>query len=452
MSTSFGQFNEDLIRALVGARGVIERKAILSQQAARLLEEGGHLLHFLPLNFVFDENDCAELAQSASTLIDSQTKILNHLVRIAGREGTLQLFRVPQGMQRFVNWEELLNPTYLVARLDIIQSKSGYHFCEFNIDSCVAAAEIFEFAEDYFHELNVSVQDVLGRRPPLKTLGAFIAEAARRKNAARIVILDWSAGGGSAGKGYLSFERMRGHVARETDPLPVFIADEKSYDPAWLTREEARRTFVHRGFMMDEMDDGGAFLDQLLALGTPVVNTYESEIRMNKIWFALFHDDQINHILTQHERDLIRQYIPYTCELNAQNVSHFIEQKDDYIFKAKQSFGGQGICLGEEASHEELKELFSEDNVSGWVAQKLVDILPAVFPHDESFCDESQNLVFGMYLYGSHADGMLVRASKRSKIVNVTAGDAKLAWAICANEATKATMVSRLWEGNSAGQ
>ena len=452
MSTSFGQFNEDLISALVGARGLIERKAILSHQAARLLEEGGHLLHFLPLNFVFDEDDCAELARSASALINIQTKILNHLVQSVGRAGTLRLFRVPQPMQRFVNWDELLDPRYLVARLDIIQSEAGYYFCEFNIDSCVAAAEIFEFAEDYFNELNVSVQDVLGKRPPLKTLGAFIAEAARRSNAARIVILDWSTGGGSAGKGYLSFERMRRHVAREAEPLPVFIADDKSYDPEWLRPKEARRTLVHRGFMMGEMDDGGAFLDQLLELGTPVVNTYESEIRMNKIWFALFHDEKLNRILNEGERDLIRKYIPYTCELNAQNVSHFIEHKNDYIFKEKQSFGGQGIRLGEEASVKELNELFSEDNVSGWTAQKLVDALPATFPHDESFCDESQNLVFGMYLYGSQADGMLVRASRRSKIVNVTAGDAKLAWAMCANEATKAAMVSRLRVSNSAGQ
>ncbi len=205
MSTSFGQFNEDLIRALLGVRGAIEHREILSHQADRLLEEGGHLLHFLPLNFVFDENDCAELAGSALTLINVQTKILNHLVKSAGHEGTLRLFRVPEAMQRFVNWEELLDPSYLVARLDIIQSAAGYHFCEFNIDSCVAAAEIFEFAEDYFNELNVSVRDVLGKRPPLTTLGSFISETARRKNANRIVILDWSVGGGSAGKGYLSF-------------------------------------------------------------------------------------------------------------------------------------------------------------------------------------------------------------------------------------------------------
>ena len=446
--TPFGQFNEDLIGALVGSREVIERKAILSDQEARLIDEGGHLLHLLPLNFVFDERDCAHLAEAASALVEIQTKIIRHLAGSIGCEGILHMFRVPEAMRRFVNWEELLDPDYLVARFDIVQSEAGYHFCEFNIDSCVAAAEIFEFANDYFSKLGVS----LGVRSPLKNLGTFVAQTATRKNAARIVILDWSVAGGSAGKGYLSFERMRGHVAREADPVRVFIADEKSYDHGWLTPQEAPRTLVHRGFMMEEMDDDGAFLNQLLALGTPVVNTYESEIRMNKVWFALFHDETISPILSNTERDLISKYIPYTSELDPRNLSFFIERKKKYIFKEKQSFGGKGIRLGEKTSTEELKALLQEDSVGEWIAQELVHALPATFPHDESFRSEPQNLVFGMYLYGSQANGMLVRASTHSKVVNVTAGDAKLAWAVCVNEATKAGIVTGLMEGSSVGR
>src|SRR6185369_9000001 len=201
-----------------------------------------------------------------SALIGAQTKILRHLAASVGREGILRLFRVPDAMRRFVSWDELLDPQCLVARIDILQSRDGYRFCELNVDSCVAAAEICEFAGDYFHELGVSVHE-LGATPPLQDLGHLLAQAARRLDAARVVILDWSVGGGSAGKGYLSFERMRAHVARAVSPLPVFIADEKTFDPGWLTPGEAKRTLVFRGFMMDEMDDDGAFLDRLLALG-----------------------------------------------------------------------------------------------------------------------------------------------------------------------------------------
>lgn len=451
MSVPFGQFNADLIGALVGCREVIERKSVLSNQWARLVAEGGHLLRLLPLNFAFDERDYARLAEAAPALVNVQTKLIRHLASTVGREGMLRTFRVPEGMRRFVNWGELLEPETLVARFDILQAEDGYRFCEFNIDSCVAAAEIFEFAADYFDELGISVRDGLGIPPPLEDLAASVARLAARKRAARIVILDWSVGGGSAGKGYLSFERMRGHVARAVAPVPVFIADEKSYDPGWLAPEEARRTLVYRGFMMDEMDDGGAFLDTLLALGTPVVNTYESEIRMNKVWFALFHDEALRPVLSRAERELIARYIPYTCEIDERNRASLIEHKDGYVFKEKQSFGGSGIRIGESTSAEELSALLRGDAARGWTAQELVRALPATFPHDESFRSERQNLVFGMYLYGARANGMLVRASTRSKVVNVTAGDAKLAWAVCVDESTKARIVAGLAGGAGAG-
>jgi hypothetical protein len=450
MTLSFGQFNEELIGALLGSRELIARRSVLANQEARLLNEGGHLLRLLPVHFVFDERDCAVLAQAASALIDVQTKILRHLAASIGRDGILRRFRVPDTMRRFVNWDELLDPQCLVARFDILQSQDGYRFCEFNVESCVAAAEIFEFGGDYFSELGVSVDD-LGVTPPLRDLGGLLAQTARRLNAARVVILDWSAGGGSPGKGYFSFERMRGHVARAASPIPVFITDETRFDPAWLAAEEAKRTLVFRGFMMHEMDDDGAFLDRLLAQGMPVVSTYETEIRMNKVWFALFHDESLLSALTPDERGLIAKYIPFTCEIDARNRDALIASKHRYVFKEKQSFGGNGIHFGESMSTAELEQLFTGDEAGRWTAQELLDPYPAMFPHDERLESERHHFVLGLYLYGARASGMLVRGSTRSKVVNATVGNAKLAWAFCVNEAAKATLLNGLREGTGAG-
>ncbi|HYK00412.1 MAG TPA: hypothetical protein VE974_01560 [Thermoanaerobaculia bacterium] len=451
MNVPFHQFNAELLEILGSDRERIERKSLLAAQEARLAKEGGHRLHMLPVNFVFDERDRDQLAEAAAAFVAVQTKILRHFAATVGREGILQTFRVPAAMQRFVNWNELLEPECLVARFDILQSRDGYHFCEFNIDSCVAAAEIFEFAGTYFDELGVGVQDRLGLTPPLKNLGAYIAQLARKRDAARIVILDWSTDGGSAGKGYLSFDRVRGHLQREAAPLPVFIADEKTYDPAWLSEAEARRTLVFRGFMMDEMDDGGAFLDLLIAQGTPVFNTYESELRMNKVWFALLHYEALQSILTPRERALIAKYIPYTCEIDGGNVESLIERRSEYVFKEKQSFGGKGIHVGDETPVEELRAILSGERMRDWTAQQLLHALPATFPHDERFDSEPHNLVFGMYLYGSNAAGMLVRGSTRSRVVNVTVGNAKLAWAFSVSEAARAALVSGLAEAQRAG-
>lgn len=432
--------------ALLANADRLAQQQFFSKQATRVSEMGGHRMGLLPLHFVFDAGDFDELAAAGIAFIGIQGKILRHLVEREGQDGVLERFRVPEAMRRLVSWTELLDPEHLVARFDILQSNAGYHFCEFNIDSCIAGAEIFDFMTDYFEALGVSARDRLAVRAPLEDLAAFIGQSARRAHASRIVILDWSVGGGSAGKGYFSCDSMRDHIAREVYPTPVFIADEKSYDPLWLEAEEARQTLAYRVFMMEEMDDGGQFLARLLQAGTTVINTYESEIRMNKVWFALFHDQRLLQILTASERALIARYIPYTRELTPTDVEGFIERKDEYIFKAKQSFGGIGIRIGAEASAQELRELFAQDGVENWLAQRLIDCLAATFPHDESRESEPQNLVFGMYLYGNRPNGMLVRASRHSKVVNVTAGRAKMAWAACANPAARAELVSCLHE------
>ncbi|MCU1349753.1 MAG: hypothetical protein JWO56_2783, partial [Acidobacteria bacterium] len=249
---------------------------------------------------------------------------------------------------------------------------------------------------------------------------------------------------------YMSFERMRGHLAQAVHPIPVFIADEKTCEADWLRPEEARRTLFYRGFLMDEMDDGGVFLDRLIALGATVINTYESEIRMDKAWFVLFHDETIRPLLTARERELIDAYLPYTCDIGGHNAASLIEHKSRYVFKEKHSFGGKGIHFGEETPAEELSALF-DDHPGEWTAQEVVPIAPAMFPVDAGFRSELQKVVFGLYLYGSRVNGMLFRASTHSRIVNVTVGSARLAWAFPANETTRAELVTSLREAAGVG-
>lgn len=444
MTAPFARFTEALVTALIEGRGRIEEVQLFARQAARLIEQRGHLFRLLPVHFVIDARDTAELAEAAVALVGVQTKILRHLVASEGREALLQRFGVPEAMRRFVNWDELLDPQHLIARFDILPSEDGYRFCEFNIDSCVAGAEIFEFMVDYFDALGISVRDRLGIRSPLEELATFLGEAARRLKVARVVLLDWSAGGGSPGKGYFSFEIMRAYVARAVDPIPVVIADENTYDPAWLAEDEARRTLVHRSCMMEDMDDGGLFLDRLLAAGTLVRNTYESEIRMNKGWFALFHDEAIAPALSATERDLVARWIPYTADLTEANLASFLAQKQAYIFKAKQSFGGAGIRIGDETPADALEAQLRKTGLHHWTVQQLLTAAPMVVPHGENLRGEPSNVVLGLYLYGSRANGMLVRASETSRVVNVTAGHAGAAWGASVSEAAAAELVSSI--------
>jgi hypothetical protein len=444
LGTRWDQFNAEFIRELVAKRSLIEAKKLVSLLTKRMKDEGGHLYNLLPLHLLFDAGDAAALASVARQLVAIQTKILTHLAQTVGRSGILDLFHVPPQMRRFVNWDELLNPKYLIGRFDILQTTAGYWFCEFNIDSCVAGAELFEFMCHYFDLLELPLKQRFGIRSPLEDLSTMIGEFVRDHAIDRVVILDWSVGGGSPGKGYLTYDYMRSYLAGELHPIPVFIADEKTYDPAWLHETQARQTLVHRGFMMTEMDDEGRFLDQLLRAGTRVFSTFEAEIRMDKGWFSLLHQNGQGCPLTEPERSVISTYLPFTCNLDPNNLNFILSRKEDYIFKQKRSFGGAGIYIGEETSVQELRAAFDATALSEWTAQKLLNPVPANFPSEDSFRLVPQNVVFGLYLYGPHANGMFLRASERSRVVNVTSGKAKAAWASCVSAETRDRLVACL--------
>lgn len=442
--------NARLIARLCDAPAMTYQR-LIQRLNVRMIQEGGHRLGLLPVHFIFDSADGVQLAEAATALVQAQTRIIRHLIEHEGRDGLMERFEVPKGMQRFINWTELTNPTQFVARFDILQSDDGYHFCEFNVDSCVAGAEISEYMVDYFDGLGVTANEHLPIRLPLLDLALLLRDIAHQKQLERVVILDWSIGGGSPGKGYFSFERMRACLARELAPIPIFIANEKTYDRRWIDAQEARRTLVHRGFMMDEMDDQGQFLDELLAAGTTVVNTYESEIRMNKVWFALFHDPLLNaHVLTENERKLIAKYVPRTCEISSQNLHALLAQKDAYIFKAKQSFGGAGILIGDEIDTAALEVALHKNGLGNFVAQEMLRLSPISCPYDADLHCVPSNLVFGLYLYGTRANGMLVRSSRVSRIVNVTAGHAKMAWALAATPQAEQELLAQLARSLSA--
>jgi uncharacterized circularly permuted ATP-grasp superfamily protein len=195
---------------------------------------------------------------------------------------------------------------------------------------------------------------------------------------------------------------------------------------------------------MDEMTDGGAFLQALVDGGATVVNTYESEIRMNKIWFALLHDEAIQSQLDPADRDLIVRTIPHTFALDDGNFAATLAAKDDYLFKRRRSYGGLGIYIGREWPRDELAAILRDDGIREWTAQRALDPLPMMLPGADPLELQPHNMVYGLFLYGTRANGMLVRASTTSRVVNVTTGKARIGWAMCVDEPAAEALLAQL--------
>ena len=165
---------------------------------------------------------------------------------------------------------------------------------------------------------------------------------------------------------------------------------------------------------------------------------------MNKLWFALLHDQQVRAVLDKSELDLIDRYIPYTCEVAKCNVTELVANKNRYFFKRNQSFGGTAVYEGATTPADTLLDLLRDGGALTMTAQEVLDAPAVDFPGDAKSGPEPHHLVFGLYLHNDRSNGMVVRASAHSRVVNVTAGAAKLAWAFCVDESAKGALVSAL--------
>ena len=433
--------NARLIAAL-GETGVSERADDVARRLrAELMAEGGHLLELLPRPIFCDPGEVVDLGRRGRAVVDLQTRLISDITAADGREAFLDRFAVRGHDRRFVNWEELTRPSYLIARLDLLRVEGGFKCCEINVDSCVAGAELFDTARDAFSALGLPVAAMPER--PLDQLARLVARVARQRDATRIVILDWSVGGGSGGKGYLNYDRMRDAMARASE-LPVYVADERTYAADWLGPSEATRTFVHRGFMMEEMHDEGAFLDRLLAAGTPVFSTFEADIRMDKGWFALFWDARRAGRLGSSELELIGEFLPETWQIVESNREAFIERKDELIFKTRRSFGGTGIFVGSETPVSALHAAMAMTGAEEWIAQEMLRPERLEMPHAPGSVVVPHEMVYGLYLYGTDSNGLLLRGSTCSRVVNVTAGKARLSWAMAMKQRDRTAFLRQL--------
>lgn len=419
--------NVELISALERPPFSTRMDRLAEVKRAELVADGGHLLSLLPRPLFADPEEIAEVSVQALDLLALQTRLIREELASLGRQGFLSALQIEPRFHDFVNWEELLAPSYMVARLDLLRQGTTFVCCEINADSCVAGAEIYDIARDALAELGLRPETFPPR--PLDDLAAMVAETARRMDARRIVILDSSVAGGSAGKGYLSFDRMRKAVAAASG-LPVFIADERTYDPDWLSPKEASRTFVHRAFMMDELGEDGGLLGRLLASGTPVRLCYEADIRMDKIWFSRFWEALRAGLLTRTERALVEAFVPESWPLTRDNVASFVAGKDDFIFKQRRAFGGTGILIGAEINASELAAALAQIGPESWIVQRMLNLDRCAMPAYVGSAPELHNIVYGLYVYGTRTNGLLVRGSVSSRVVNVSIGHARLNWAM----------------------
>ncbi|WP_394826714.1 hypothetical protein [Pendulispora albinea] len=441
---NFATYNRPWLEEMQAQVPYIRRSGALERLQSLLVEQGAHKTPLLPIPLSIDKRTFDALATAGLNLLSAQTKILRYLHGRCSRAEMLRRFDMPETMEPVVDWDELLVGAHTICRADVLPSNDGYYFCELNPDSSVGGTEVSDCLQVLCNGLRWPLTETM--ESPQQATVQLLRRVVEQKGLQRIVLCDWTANRGS---GYFSFDLLRKHLARALPELEIHLVYHTEYPEAWLTPEEGRRTLVHRGFMYNDMDDGGAFVHRLVNSGATIINTLETEMRMHKSWFSMFCDPAYHHLLTAGEVESIARYVPHTVAVNRDNLEELLRRKADLVFKLGASYGGEAVLIGANHSADALREAIAAKGLKLWIAQKAIVFDGIDLPYTSDFQFTRHNVVLGLFLIDGRASGVTVGASHGSKVVNIHTGKAGYSWAVPMTAEEQARYLTAMRHGNA---
>ncbi|WP_158623389.1 hypothetical protein [Corallococcus sp. CA053C] len=380
---------------------------------------------------LFDAAEFAELGRACSALLSAQLKIIQHLLATRSKESVLDLFRMPKRLAAFIHWDNLKHGDATVGRMDIVPTRDGYSFCEFNIFPGVGGGEAYEGANAYLEALGYPQAGLTGSA--LRDLAGLYAAECRKRDLRRVVILDSTAHGQL---GYPRQELLKRYLEAANPGLTVELLDEARYPKAWLSRGEGEKTLVHRMFTHEEVTDDFAFVEKLWDSGAVLTNGFEPELRMSKRFLALLWEPGFQALFGAEEVAAIRKYLPHAFSLSEDTLTAALRDKGELVFKwdGGASYGGSGVLMGVDWPADVLEQKLREAGLDRWICQRGVEAETVALRAVEDATPVEYRLVLGLYSYGGKPNGFLVRGSRTSKVVNISSGG-KLGWAFVVSEA-----------------
>lgn len=163
-------------------------------------------------------------------------------------------------------------------------------------------------------------------------------------------------------------------------------------------------------------------------------NPYRCKILHQKASLAVLSDERNDRLFTREESRAIRAFIPWTREVSERYTEYegarvdlipFLrDNKDIFVLKPNDEYGGKGIVLGWTVSQAEWEQKLAEYVKEKAIAQRKVVIPSEPYP---SFVNGAASVYDRMldtdpYLWdGQYASGCLTRLSTAA-LLNVTAG------------------------------
>jgi uncharacterized circularly permuted ATP-grasp superfamily protein len=236
------------------------------------------------------------------------------------------------------------------------------------------------------------------------------------------------------------FELLRGAFADAGVPAEICDPRDLVFDGRTLTANGVAVDLVYRRVLINDIvarpDECRALIDAYRHGAICMANSLRCKIPHKKAFFAVLTDERHAKLFSADERELIRQHIPWTAIVedgpvwrNRQMIdllAFLRENRDRYVLKPNDEYGGTGVTLGWETSTSDWDAALAralKERDRGWVAQERIAVRRELFPVCDGNGVTMRDMLvdFAPYVFRGRLAGFLTRLSATG-LANVTSG------------------------------
>lgn len=355
----------------------------------------------------------------------------------------LKRFDLTEMEERLVRVDPGYTKVSVSSRLDTFIDGANFKFLEYNAETPAGVGDQTPL-EKVLNQVSLTKEFLSENKtwkpkPHVKLLQALFRsyrEFGGKKSKPNIAIVDWDGVSTASEFEILKdyFESM-GFQTLIADPADIDYNGEKISAGSFEIDIVYKRVLIHE--LLEKCDEDHPLIKSYLDGNLCIANSFRVKIPHKKMSFAILTDEKYSQIFTSEQLDVIAKYLPWTRKVEDANTTfegreiELLEllksDRDRFLLKPNDDYGGKGIVLGWETSDSEWESAIDEALQDSFVVQEKASIEKHTFPvYGDKIYLEELLVDFDPFLFLNEIEGGMVRLSS-SSLVNVTQGGGQTA-------------------------
>ena len=375
------------------------------------------------------------LRHASETLCGAFEKIVEALV---SNPVLMERVRMDDATRRLA----LVDPGYKTAavttRLDAFVTGSEIKFVEYNAENPSSLPDQPGLNQLLFETRAMQEMAERYRLRQFDAVGALAASLLEtyqewgRHTFPHVAIVDWA-----NLPTFHEFFLLRNYLAGQGIPTVICEPDELEYANGRLHRGDFRVDLVYKSVTINEFlaryDETHPLIRAYLNHDVCLVNSFRCKPVHKKASFELLTDELNADWFTPVEREVIQRCVPWTRVVRERKtwrasreidlLEHISANRDSFILKPNDDYGGRGITFGNRASQSEWEQALHVALEGDYVVQETLDLHTEEFPvfNETEWRLQPMYVDTNPFLFKGRVQGAMVRLSD-SPLVNVTSG------------------------------